>query len=144
MLQFAPWKGAQAMHDTEVSIFVAAPIEKVWAAITQPEVIRAWMEGSPAVLMDLQPGGAYSFDGGATSGRFTKIEPPTALEYTWRMREWGPDVPDSTVTWKLKAVRGGTDVDLYHDGYPNESLFTDFDAGWDVIWLGPLKEWLEG
>ena len=131
------------MHETELSIFIAAPIEKVWAAITQPEVMRSWMEGNPNVEIDLRPGGAYSFSDGETSGRFTKIETPHTLEYTWRQREWGKDVLDSTVGWKLKAVKGGTDVELFHDGYPNESLFVDFDAGWDVNWLGPMKEWLE-
>ena len=131
------------MHDTELSIFIAAPIERVWAAITQPEVMRGWMEDHPEMEIDLRPGGSYSLANGETSGRFTKIEAPTVLEYTWRMRAWEANVPDSTVGWKLKAVKGGTDVDLFHDGYPNESLFTEFDAGWDVNWLGPMKECLE-
>jgi uncharacterized protein YndB with AHSA1/START domain len=130
------------MHDTELSIFIAAPIEKVWAAITQPEVMRAWLE-DPSIAIDLRPGGAYTLSGGESTGRFTKIEAPQALEYTWRRRDWGASVPDSTVGWRLKTVRGGTDVDLFHDGYPNDSLLFDFDAGWDVTWLGPLKEWLE-
>ena len=131
------------MHDTEVSIFIAVPIEQVWAAITQPVVMRQWMEDNPALEIDLRPGGAYSIGNGETFGRFTKIEAPHTLEYTWRLREWESAVPDSTVTWKLKAVRGGTDVDLFHDGYPNDSLMFDFEAGWDLNWLGPMKEWLE-
>ena len=130
------------MHETEVSIFIEAPIEKVWAAITDPQVMRQWMEDNPKIEVDLRPGGAFRYFDGQQTGRFTRVEAPHTLEHTWRVREWDSGTPDSTVGWRLKAVKGGTDVVLFHDGYPR-GLVLDYDAGWDVNWLGPLKEWLE-
>ena len=55
------------MPDIEKNVTIAAPIEKVWAALTDPEAIAGWMGG--AVKVELKKGGRYKFFDEATTGR---------------------------------------------------------------------------
>lgn len=61
--------------------FAAAPA-KVWRALTEPALIRRWMEtpSSPmtACEVDLRPGGAIHYAWGAMvlAGAFREVEPP--------------------------------------------------------------------
>jgi uncharacterized protein YndB with AHSA1/START domain len=97
-----------------------------------------------AVEVDLREGGGYRLFGGSTTGRFTRISPPGALEYTWRQKEWQADWPDSVVRWSLAPSGAGTQVALSHTKFPNQEERDGHDEGWDLYWLGPMQEWLEG
>lgn len=79
------------MQDIEKNIELFAPIEKVWAALTDPRIIDRWMSYDGASKVALSVGGCYAFFGGDTTGVFTRIENPDLLEYTWRMAEWEKD-----------------------------------------------------
>ncbi len=129
------------MPDIEKNVTIAAPIEKVWAALTDPEAIATWMGG--AVKVELKKGGRYKFFGGDTTGAFTAIKKPERLEYTWRQNEWKKEWPDSVVRWELKAAKGGTQLRLTHNTFPNKKERDDHDEGWDSYWLEPMKAWLE-
>ena len=123
------------------SVIIQAPIEKVWAALTAADAISGWMGGP--VKSDLRPGGKYAYFEGATTGRYTLVEQPQRLEYTWRQSEWPAEWSDSTVKWELKPEGKGTSVLLVHDNFPNESERSSHDEGWDLYWLESMKEWLE-
>lgn len=123
------------------TLLIAAPPERVWAALTRPSAIAAWMGGP--VKSNPRPGGRFALFGGATTGRYTRLEKPRALEYTWRQAEWPANWPDSRVRWTLRAARGGTRLRLTHDRFPNEPERAGHDEGWDLYWLNPMKAWLE-
>ncbi len=129
------------MPDIEKNVTIAAPIAKVWAALTDPEAISGWMGG--AVKVELKKGGGYKFFGGDTTGAFTEIKKPETLEYTWRQKEWKKEWPDSVVRWALKAAKGGTQAHLTHNTFPNKEERDGHDEGWDSYWLAPMKAWLE-
>lgn len=130
------------MADIEKNTRMAAPIDKVWDALTNPTSIRGWM-GDDTVVVELRVGGHYQFFGGSTTGVFTKIEKPDKLAYTWRQGEWQKDWPDSLVSWELTPVDQETQVLLTHSQFPNASERDGHDEGWDIYFLGPMKIWLE-
>lgn len=131
------------MSDIEKNVRIAAPIEKVWAALTDPEAIRGWMGEDSKVEVDLEVGGCYQLFGGDTTGKFTHVSRPHTLEYTWRQGEWKKAWPDSVVRWELKRSGKGTQVHLTHDTFPNQTERDGHDEGWDTYWLEPMKDWLE-
>ena len=123
---------------------IAAPLDKVWAALTDTRSIEGWMGEGTVADLDLKVGGSYGWFGGDTTGRFTLIEKPNKLEYTWRQHAWPAAWADSVVGWELKTKGQGTDVALTHDQFPNQDERDSHAEGWDTYWLGPMKEWLEG
>ena len=131
------------MADIEKNVRIAAPIEKVWAALTYPTSIRGWMGDDSTTAVDLQVGGHYQLFGGETTGVFTQIEKPNKLAYTWRQGEWHKDWPDSLVSWELTPVGQQTQVLLNHNQFPNTEERDGHDEGWDIYFLGPMKERLE-
>lgn len=77
-----------------VSTVVAAPIAEVWRAYNSPDDIKIWNTASPdwhttASAVDLRTGGKFSSRMEAKDGSFgfdfageyTKVVPPTLLEY---------------------------------------------------------------
>ncbi len=125
-------------------LLIAAPIDSVWAALTDPAAIMGWMGEDSAVSVDLRVGGRYQFFGGTTTGAFTILNAPRSLAYTWRQAEWQADWRDSIVRWDLEPAGAGTRVHLTHDQFPNLDERDSHDEGWDVYWLDPMKDWLEG
>ena len=128
-------------HTIKKTLHVTASVERVWAALTDPKTISAWMGGP--VKVTLRKGGRYVLFDAATTGKFTEIARPNTLEYTWRQAEWETDWADSVVRWELKADREGTKVKLTHTNFPNKEERDGHAEGWDLYWLGPMKEWLE-
>ncbi len=132
------------MNDVEKNVGISASIDRVWAALTDPPAIRGWMGEDSAVTVDLKVGGRYRLFGGETTGTFTLIENPSRLEYTWRQGEWPKEWADSLVLWKLESDGQGTRVHLTHGRFPNAEERDSHDEGWDLYFIGPMKEWLEG
>jgi len=67
------------------TITIAAPIEKVWAAITEAEHIARWF-GQSAVLDEVAVGaaGIFSFEGyGDFPVRIEELDPPRTIAYRW-------------------------------------------------------------
>src|SRR5437764_8663916 len=68
----------------ERTISIDAPVDVVWAVVTEPEHIRGWF--SDAVELDLRPGGALvlRWEGSApVRGRVERVEPPRAFAFRW-------------------------------------------------------------
>ena len=123
-------------------LLIAAPIDRVWAALTDAGTIGAWME-DPTVNSDLRPGGAYALFDGETTGTYRSVEAPSRLAYSWRQASWPVEWPDSEVTWELEDTGGSTKVRLRHRGFPNRDERDSHDDGWDVFFIDPMKAWLE-
>ena len=108
-------------------IFVAAPPERVFEAISDPQQLPKWW-GQDGIYRstkweaDMKPGGKWRCDCQSANrgeyhvgGEFLEIDPPRALVYTWIASWSGP--PATTVRWELKSVAGGTQVSIRHSGF---------------------------
>jgi uncharacterized protein YndB with AHSA1/START domain len=68
----------------EREVVIAAPIERVWDVITQPEHVGSWF-GDAGAEIDLRPGGAIIIrwkDYGTGYGIVERVEPPHL--FAWR------------------------------------------------------------
>jgi uncharacterized protein YndB with AHSA1/START domain len=124
------------------TIFIKANIENIWAALTEPKAIEAWM-GGEKIKVTLRKGGNFALFGGETTGKFMEIRRPNTLEYTWRQHTWEKEWVDSVVRWELNPKGKGTYVRLVHSQLPNKEERDSHEEGWDAYWLTPMKAWLE-
>jgi uncharacterized protein YndB with AHSA1/START domain len=65
-------------------IFLPAPREEVWEALTDPEQLEDWFANS--VELDLRPGGGASFrwdNGEERRATFTEVDPERRLAFEW-------------------------------------------------------------
>ncbi|SDS91943.1 SRPBCC domain-containing protein [Jiangella sp. DSM 45060] len=126
----------------EQSIRIDAPPERVWAYLTDPELLGRWWGSAEA---DARPGGLLrvAMDGGpdpVMRGEFVELTPYERLVFTFGW-EPGPGVPDvapggSRVEIRLRPDGGGTVVELRHDGLP-ATLRGETTDGWRTV-LGRL------
>jgi uncharacterized protein YndB with AHSA1/START domain len=85
------------MSEVRRSVELPAPPEAVWAALTDPERLSAWVGGE--VGLDPFPGGqiAVQEDGRLRRGVIVDLEPLRHFEIRWLPRStrlgflWGPD-----------------------------------------------------
>ncbi|RUW96727.1 MULTISPECIES: SRPBCC domain-containing protein [unclassified Mesorhizobium] len=111
---------------------LAEPPEKVWRALTVPELLAAWMMPN-----DIRPqtGSRFAFAGpdAAIECEILDAEPERLLRYSWR--EQSDDAArqhplDSTVTFTLaRTVSGGTHLRIVHDGFARKAAVTMTSAG---------------
>ena len=117
------------------------PVEKVWAALTNPAQLAQWL--APGEI-ELTLGGrvylAFTDGDGVIDGRVTAIAPPRLLEFTWTDK----DNDLGFVRWELIADDGGTRLVLTHT-VPEAAR--DFGlpalAGWHTL-LEQLVALLDG
>jgi uncharacterized protein YndB with AHSA1/START domain len=124
----------------------AAPRERVFAAWTDPELLRRWwaaLEGwqTARAEVDLRPQGRYRLtmrdpEAGAeytVSGEFVEVVPPARLAYTWT---WEGDAEimrgseGTLVTVEFAADGDGTEVVLTHTGFAGEHIRDLHGEGW--------------
>lgn len=154
-------------HDSiDAEIFIAAPPERVFQALTDPNQMPRWwgQQGMYRITewkADLRPGGKWSSVGvGAdgtsfrVDGEYLEVDPPRRLVHTWM-----PSYSDSlntVVRWELepREVHGlqprgphkmgtGTMVKLQHRGFSgNAKAAADHGNGWKRV-LGWMQAFLE-
>lgn len=96
------------------------PPEKVWRALTVPDLLAAWMMPN-----DIKPeiGSRFAFAkaGAPIECEILNAEPERLLRYSWRERPApgnAVDPLDSIVTFTLgRTVSGGTHLRIVHDGF---------------------------
>ena len=116
-----------------------APTAKVYAALTDPEKIVRWWgpDTGPTVsaTADVRPGGHFKVVFRTEDGReytnygvYREVVKDEKLVFTWHH----PEAPerDSLVTVLLKAVDGGTELTLIHEGLPDEKTRDSHRDGW--------------
>ncbi len=114
------------------------PVEAVWAALTDPEELAAWL--GPGTL-EPREGGQVSIRTGpgvAISGRVLAWDPPRVLEHEWTQ----PGVDVSVVRYELEADAGGTILRLTHRRSVTPGA-TGGRAGWHA-YLDRLAAHLDG
>ncbi|MGO1317684.1 MAG: SRPBCC family protein [Cellulomonadaceae bacterium] len=126
---------------------VAAPLERVWAALSSAEGLRPWWWShwdDVAIAADVRPGGAYRIvapgAGVALSGTYLAVDAPEHLAFTWEWRDDDGEVPDEAVDVRLDAVEEGTRISIRHSGpWADDAPAASYREGWDFT-LGQLRD----
>lgn len=138
------------------AVDVAATPQRVWAALTEPQQIAAYMGGS-RVETTWEVGSpitwAGEYDGRAyeDKGEVLVVDEPEVLSVTHYSPLMGqPDVPESyhTLVYALSATGSqqpgdGTHLELTQDGCDSEEQAQQFSANWQSM-LDGLKAHVEG
>ncbi|HEU4561472.1 MAG TPA: SRPBCC domain-containing protein [Longimicrobium sp.] len=121
------------------------PPEKVWRALTEPELLREWL--LPTIGFDLQPGAEFTLKApqaypgwdGTVDCRMLEIEEQRKLSYTWA-------VPflHTVVTFELTPTEAGTRLSIVQSGFRPEQKqeFGGARYGWKMMG-GKLIDLLE-
>ena len=150
----------------EAEIFIAAPPERVFQAITDPAQMARWwgQKGLYRITerqVDLRPGGRWSSVGVGADGKpfrvdgeYLEVDPPRLLVHTWVPSY--RDLPTTTVRWELEPsdIQGlrpsgpqrmgtGTRLKLRHSGFAgNPQAAADHAQGWTRV-LGWMQAFVE-
>jgi uncharacterized protein YndB with AHSA1/START domain len=137
----------------EREIVIEAPVDTVWAVVTQPEHIAGWF--SESVEIDLTPGGKLALhweQHGTVGGRVERVEPPHFFSFRWAV---DPDVEmtdgnSTLVEFSLTAEGEGTRLTVVETGFteldlPDDEQREHFDShtsGWEHE-LDQLQEYVK-
>ena len=133
-------------HDLVIERTFAAAQARVFEAWTSPEVLRRWWGAgpdwtSPAVEIDLRPGGRYRLSMQDPSGvvrsvggEYVEVDPPRRLVYTWTWESHGAENDAATlVTVEFREVTPGqTAVILTHTGFADGDRRDLHREGWEL------------
>jgi uncharacterized protein YndB with AHSA1/START domain len=133
--------------DKVYEIYIRTTPERLWEAITDPEIRRKYNFGA-APDTDWKPGSAlnmHSGEGGFLLGDGEVLEavPPKRLVHTMRAL-WSDEVKGegfSRVTWEIEQVEDSCQLTVTHDQL-REGANPQIYGGWPMI-LSGLKTWLE-
>ncbi|OYX60193.1 MAG: ATPase [Novosphingobium sp. 32-60-15] len=121
---------------------IKAPSAKIWAAITQPDLMLQWWgpDAGPtlSVVADVRPGGRFSVvfrllngEEHNPTGIYREVVPEKKLVFTWDLP--GASEPESLVTFRLEPFDGGTVLTLTHEHLPDEDARTSHEQGWSGL-----------
>jgi uncharacterized protein YndB with AHSA1/START domain len=132
-------------HRIEREILIEAPLDVVWAVVTQPEHISGWF--SESVEIDLTPGGKLTlhWEGhGTRRGHVERVEPPHFFSFRWVVRPDEDVTEDNStlVEFTLKAEGKSTRLKVVETGFPNREYFEEHSRGWDRE-LAELEEYVK-
>ena len=137
----------EATMEKVFEIYVRATPERLWEAITDPD-IRARYQFGVRVDSAWTPGAAIALThanapGPLGEGEVLEVDPPRRLVHTMRAL-WSDEVAGagfSRVTWEITQVEDSCRLLLTHDELP-EGASAEIYGGWPMI-LSGLKTWLE-
>lgn len=134
----------------KTSIMIAASPEKVWAALTDPVMIKQylfgttvssdWKEGSPITYKGEWQGIPYE-----DKGLILRVEPEKLLESTyWSSMSGLADVPENykKVTYMIDQGEGGLMLSITQDNNPTEEAQQHSEQNWNVVLIA-IKKLLE-
>jgi uncharacterized protein YndB with AHSA1/START domain len=147
----------------DVELFIAAPPQRVFAAITDPNQVAQWW-GQPGMYRttkwegELCVGGNWKSSGVAADGsefsvkgQYLEIDPPRLLVHSW-MPSWR-SATKTVVRWELEPreihglhTRGpqksgtGTLLKIHHSGFAGDAKAAeDHGKGWQRV-----VSWMQG
>jgi uncharacterized protein YndB with AHSA1/START domain len=135
----------------ERTVELAHAPERVWAALTTADGLRAWF-GNEATI-DLRPGGAarmrWNEEGFTAEMRVERVEEPTVFGFTWGIYGLPADDPRRTyVEFTLEPAGAGTRLTVVETGFaqlPEDAYRKAYDGnteGWAKE-LGELAAYLD-
>lgn len=110
----------------EREVRIAAPVERVWALVTEAEHLGSWF-GDAGAEVDLRPGGAMTLtwaEWGVTHARVERVEPPRLFSWRWLL-EAGTEPGDgnsSLVEFTLDDAGGETLLKVVESGFDGLAL----------------------
>lgn len=136
---------------TVVRVF-AAPPEKLFDAWFTREQWQAWIgpEGCrcDVPVLEARQGGRYRVQMHLNDGReipvegvFQEVDRPKTLTFTWGWALSGNS--DTLVRLVFRAVPGGTELTLTHEGLPTEDDRIGHGKGWNST-LNKLSRFVKG
>jgi uncharacterized protein YndB with AHSA1/START domain len=132
-------------HRIEREIVIKAPVDVVWAVVTEPEHISGWF--SDSVEIDLTPGGtlALHWEGhGTRHGRVERVEPPHFFSFRWVLRP-DEDITEGNSTlveFTISAEGEATRLTVVETGFREREDFEDHSRGWDLE-LAELEDYVK-
>ena len=141
--------GDRAVLDGETytvtrSISIAAPVEKVWRAITDPEHLSRWFGRTVLRGAGVGAVGTMTFEGhGAVPIRVEAVDAPRSVTYRWNNDDalgiLPPDLDESSstvFTFTLEAQESGTRLTVVETGFERtsdpEANLESHRRGWDL------------
>ena len=136
------------------TIRIAAPIEKVWTAVTEPEHISRWFGRTVLDGTGVGATGTITFpDYGSVPIRVEQSDAPRAVSYRWgnddALGHLRDELDDhaTVFTFTLESVAGGTQLTVVETGFDRTSdpakNMASHGEGW-VSELDKLVALLEG
>ena len=119
-------------------IEIQAPPERIWDALTRPEILTCWFAESgdvdPRPGGHLQFGGRYSFSyrpGDPVGRPIVDLEEGRFLTFLWPIGDGAGRTIETPVTWRVEPAPSGSSLEVVHD-------LKDFERGdgW-----GPADAW---
>lgn len=136
----------------ETEVFIAAPPERVFQALIEPQQVLAWW-GQPGIYRctefdsDLRVGGRWrsagvtrETDPFTIAGEYLEVNAPRVLAYSW-VASW-TGAAKTTVRWELEPENQGTRVRLRHSGLAAYPEIAQAYQGWPRM-LGWLQAFIE-
>jgi uncharacterized protein YndB with AHSA1/START domain len=136
---------------------IAAPVERVWATLTEAEHIGSWFSDAGAEV-DLRPGGRMVLrwaEYGTGVARIVDVEPHRRFSYRWApIREhWGQEPVEGNSTlveFTLEPEADGTRLRVVESGFEAlegtdeqiRSSLEDNTEGWETQ-LGNVRSYAE-
>ncbi|WP_188186746.1 SRPBCC family protein [Nonomuraea sp. SYSU D8015] len=116
---------AEDLRAIRLDQFIPHPPEKVWRALTEPELVAKWLmpndfkaEVGHRFTFRTEPKKQVGFDG-IVYCEVLELEPGKLLKISWSDRKRA----DWTVTWRLEPEGRGTRLFLDHEGFdPDDEL----------------------
>jgi uncharacterized protein YndB with AHSA1/START domain len=140
----------------ERETFIKAPVERVWAVITEPEHVGSWFGNGEPAEIDLRPGGVLRLNPG--HGVFpmlvVAVDPPRHLAYRWAAAHPGEvatEANSTLVEFFLEPEADGTRLRLTESGFAALKIpagredmagYESHDRGWTEV-LGNMVEYAE-
>lgn len=120
----------------ERTLELAAPLARVWRALTDPEELARWFPDQ-VEQAKLEPGvtGRFTWERhGSFAFRLEAVEPERRLVWRWA-RDAGTPLEDgvtTTIEWRLEArADGGTTLRLCESGFVRPEDQEGNSKGWD-------------
>jgi uncharacterized protein YndB with AHSA1/START domain len=121
------------------TIYLKARPEHVWKFLTEPEKLAVWFHAGKHTLEEGGPWAVVTNSEGKEGedicyGKVLEMKPYERLVHTFTHGHLNG--VETTCTWTLEGVEGGTVLTLVHEGFGavEESAFgitADHDIGWD-------------
>lgn len=133
------------------TIEVAAPREKVWDALTRPELLCQWLGQEAEFEPVVGARGSYTWtDWGHYPLVVEAVDAPSSLTVRWAARPGAAltESSSTTVVYTLESIPGGTRLTVVESGFElldgdAQTAFDNNAEGWDLE-LGDLVAFLEG